>query len=67
MKKYFAFIFLLFPQLLLAQTGGAGRLRPSLIPQFPRDIKDEKLNEGKREEHVKIVKRHAGQEKMLTF
>ena len=24
MKKYFAFIFLLFPQLLLAQTGGAG-------------------------------------------
>ncbi len=24
MKKYFAFIFLLFPQLLLAQAGGAG-------------------------------------------
>ena len=24
MEKYFAFIFLLFPQLLLAQTGGAG-------------------------------------------
>ena len=49
-------------------TGGAQvRLRPSLIPHFPRDIKDEKRNEGKREEHVKNVKRHAGQEKMLTF
>ena len=24
MEKYFAFIFLLFPQLLLAQTGGIG-------------------------------------------
>ena len=31
-------------------TGGAQvRLRPSLIPLFPRDIKDEKRNEGKRE------------------
>ncbi len=29
-------------------TGGAqARLRPSLIPHFRRDIKDEKLNEGK--------------------
>ena len=31
-------------------TGGAqARLRPSLIPLFTRDIKDEKRNEGKRE------------------
>ena len=38
-------------------TGGAqARLRPSLIPHFPRDIKDEKRNEGKKEEHVKSVK-----------
>ena len=30
-------------------TGGAqARLRPSLIPLFPRDIKDEKRNEGKK-------------------
>ena len=30
-------------------TGGAQtRLRPSLIPLFPIDIKDEKRNEGKR-------------------
>ena len=44
-------------------TGGAqARLRPSLIPHFPRDIKDEKRNEGKREKHVKNVKRLAGQE-----
>ena len=43
-------------------TGGAQvRLRPSLIPLFPRDIKDEKRNEGKREEHVKNVKRLAGE------
>ena len=35
-------------------TGGAqARLRPSLIPLFPRDIKDEKRNEGKREEPLK--------------
>ena len=39
-------------------TGGAqARLRPPLIPLFPREIKDEKRNEGKREEHVKYVKR----------
>jgi len=25
------------------------RLRPSLIPHFPREIKDEKRNEGKKE------------------
>ena len=44
-------------------TGGAQvRLRPSLIPTTLRDIKDEKRNEGKREEHVKNVKRLAGQE-----
>jgi hypothetical protein len=43
-------------------TGGAqARLRPSLIPLFPRDIKDEKRNEGKREEHVKNVKRLVGE------
>ena len=31
-------------------TGGAqARLRPSLIPLFSSDIKDEKRNEGKRE------------------
>ena len=30
-------------------TGGAqARLRPSLIPLFPRDKKDEKRNEGKK-------------------
>ena len=30
-------------------TGGAqARLRPSLIPHFPSDIKDEKRNEGKK-------------------
>ena len=29
-------------------TGGAqARLRPTVIPHFPRDIKDEKRNEGK--------------------
>ena len=44
-------------------TGGAqARLRPSLIPHFPRDKKDEKRDEGKKEEHVKNVKRLAGQE-----
>ena len=38
-------------------TGGAqARLRPSLIPLFLRDIKEEKRNEGKKEEHVKNVK-----------
>ncbi len=43
-------------------TGGAqARLRPPLIPLFPREIKDEKRNEGKREEHVKNVKRFAGE------
>ena len=43
-------------------TGGAqARLRPSLIPLFPRDIKDEKRNEGKKGEHVKNVKRLAGE------
>ena len=31
------------------------------LPLFPRDIKDEKRNEGKREEHVKNVKRFAGE------
>ena len=35
-------------------TGGAqARLRPTLISLFPRDIKDEKRNEGKREEPLK--------------
>ena len=35
-------------------TGGAlARQRPSLIPLFRRDIKDEKRNEGKREEPLK--------------
>jgi hypothetical protein len=49
-------------------TGGAqARLRPSLIPHFPRDIKDEKRNEGKREEHVNNVKRFAGEEVKCYF
>jgi hypothetical protein len=35
-------------------TGGVqARLRPSLILLFTRDIKDEKRNEGKREEPLK--------------
>ena len=34
---------------------------PFFLPLFPRDIKDEKRNEGKREEHVKNVKRLAGE------
>ena len=35
-------------------TGGAqARLRPSLIPLFPSDIKDEKRNEGKKESMLK--------------
>ena len=34
---------------------------PFFLPLFPRDIKDEKRNEGKREEHVKNVKRFAGE------
>ena len=35
-------------------TGGAQAcLRPSLIPHFPRDIKDEKRNEGKKEDMIK--------------
>ena len=34
MKKYFAFIFLLLPQLLLAQTGGAGVPASSLDSFF---------------------------------
>ena len=35
-------------------TGGAqARLRPSLIPHFLRDIKDEKRNEGKRKNMLK--------------
>ena len=34
MEKYFAFIFLLFPQLLLAQTGGAGAPASSLDSFF---------------------------------
>ena len=35
-------------------TGGAQvRLRPSLIPLFPRDIKDAKRNEGKRDKLLK--------------
>ena len=43
-------------------TGGAqARLRPSLIPLFTRDIKDEKRNEGKRGRTVKNVKRLVGQ------
>ena len=43
-------------------TGGAQvRLRPSLIPLFPRDIKDEKRNEGKKGRTVKNVKRLAGE------
>ena len=47
----------------LRYAGGAQvRLRTSLIPLFPRDIKDEKRNEGKKEKHVKNVKRLAGQE-----
>ena len=50
-------------------TGGAqARLRPSLIPHFPKEIY--KMKNGmkeKRGEHVKNVKRLAGQEKMLTF
>ena len=38
-------------------TGGAqARLRPSLIPLFPRDIKDEKRNEGKRDKLLKTWK-----------
>ena len=46
-------------------TGGAqARLCPSLIPLFPRDIKDEKRNEGKKEEHVKNVK---GKPKTIVF
>ena len=35
MEKYFAFIFLLFPQLLLAQTGGAGAPAFSLSSPLP--------------------------------
>ena len=31
------------------------------LPLFPRDIKDEKRNEGKKEKHVKNVKRLVGQ------
>ena len=31
------------------------------LPLFPRDIKDEKRNEGKRNKHVKNVKRLAGE------
>ena len=35
-------------------TGGAQAcLRPSLTPHFPREIKDEKRNEGKKEEPLK--------------
>ena len=35
-------------------TGGAqARLCPSLIPHFPRDIKDEKRNEGKKKNMLK--------------
>ena len=35
-------------------TGGAQAcLRPSLIPHFPIDIKDEKRNEGKRNSMLK--------------
>ena len=35
-------------------TGGAqARLRPSLIPHFHRDKKDEKRNEGKKESMLK--------------
>jgi hypothetical protein len=35
-------------------TGGAqARLRPSLIPHYPSDIKDEKRNEGKKESMLK--------------
>ena len=38
-------------------TGGAqARLRPSLIPLFPRDIKDEKRNEGKKKNMLKTRK-----------
>ena len=38
-------------------TGGAQAcLRPSLIPLFSRDKKDEKRNEGKREEPLKTWK-----------
>ena len=49
-------------------TGGAqARLRPTLIPLFPRDIKDEKRNEGKKGEHVKNVKRHAGEAEKSYF
>ena len=33
--------------------GAQVRLRPSLIPHFLRDIKDEKRNEGKRENVLK--------------
>ena len=35
-------------------TGGAqARVRPSLIPLFLRDIKEEKRNEGKKESMLK--------------
>ena len=43
-------------------TGGVQvRLRPTLIPLFPSNIKDEKRNEGKRGRTVKNVKRFAGE------